>query len=295
MTKPEKAAVKGKNMTIWESIIYGIIQGLTEFLPVSSSGHLAILQTIFKSGFGEDSLSFSVLLHLGTLLAVFIVYAKDIWELICSFFTLCGKLIHKKHKMEDFTVSERMVIFVLIATLPLIPAALLDKYIAALSGYVWAVGLILIVNAVMLYISDKLARENLYPEEVKPKNALVVGLVQVFAVLPGLSRSGSTITAGLSQGFRREYAVKFSFILSIPAILGACVLELPDFISQTLAENDTSLLLTYIAGALSAMIVGILAIKLLIMISKKSNFRVFSYYCAAAGALAIVLGIIGLF
>ncbi len=282
-------------MTIWESIIYGIIQGLTEFLPVSSSGHLALLQAIFGNDFGDNSLSFSVLLHLGTLLAVFIVYAKDIWELICSFFTLCGKLIHKKHKLSDFTVSERMVIFVLIATLPLIPAALLDKLVAAISGYVWAVGIILILNAVMLYMSDRLAKENVYPEDVKPRNALFVGIVQVFAILPGLSRSGSTITAGLSQGFRREYAVKFSFILSIPAILGACVLELPDFISETASNSDTALFLTYLAGALAAMIVGILAIKLLIMISKKSNFRVFSYYCGAVGALALVFGLINLF
>lgn len=282
-------------MTIWESIIYGIIQGLTEFLPVSSSGHLALLQAIFGNDFGDNSLSFSVLLHLGTLLAVFIVYAKDIWELICSFFTLCGKLIHKKHKLSDFTVSERMVIFVLIATLPLIPAALLDKLVAAISGYVWAVGIILILNAVMLYMSDRLAKENVYPEDVKPRNALFVGIIQVFAILPGLSRSGSTITAGLSQGFCREYAVKFSFILSIPAILGACVLELPDFISETASNGDTALFLTYLAGALAAMIVGILAIKLLIMISKKSNFRVFSYYCGAVGALALVFGLINLF
>ena len=282
-------------MTIWESIIYGIIQGLTEFLPVSSSGHLALLQAIFGNDFGDNSLSFSVLLHLGTLLAVFIVYAKDIWELICSFFTLCGKLLHKKHKLSDFTVSERMVIFVLIATLPLIPAALLDKLVAAISGYVWAVGIILILNAVMLYMSDRLAKENVYPEDVKPRNALFVGIIQVFAILPGLSRSGSTITAGLSQGFCREYAVKFSFILSIPAILGACVLELPDFISETASNGDTALFLTYLAGALAAMIVGILAIKLLIMISKKSNFRVFSYYCGAVGALALVFGLINLF
>ena len=276
-------------MTIFESILFGIIQGLTEFLPVSSSGHLAIMQALFNTSCGEDSLSFSVLLHLGTLVAVFIVYRKDIWELILSFFSLCKKLFKGKRKLSDFTVYERMVIYVIIATLPLFPAVLIDDYIANLSNYPWVVGIILIFNAVMLFFSDKFAKENRAPEEVKPKNALVVGLVQMCAILPGLSRSGSTITAGLTQGFHREYAVKFSFILAIPAILGACVLELPDFVSETVSSGDIKQTMIYLAGAITAMIVGVLAMKLLILISKKSTFRMFSYYCAAAGILAIVL------
>ena len=281
-------------MSIWQSILFGIIQGLTEFLPVSSSGHLALMQELFNTDCGEGSLSFSVLLHLGTLCAVFIVYRRDIAELIRAFFTLCAKLIKGQRKMSDFTLSERLVIFVIIATLPLIPAALLDNYIAVLSSYAWVVGIILIINAVMLFFSDRLARQDLPPEEVKAKNALVVGLVQMLAVLPGLSRSGSTITAGLSQGFEREYAVKFSFILSIPAILGACVLELPDFVSETVSSGDTRQLLIYLAGALAAMIVGIIAMKLLIFISRRSNFRMFSYYCAVVGALVIVWSLLGL-
>lgn len=280
-------------MSLWESILFGIIQGLTEFLPVSSSGHLALLQSLFNTDCGESSYSFTVLLHLGTLIAVFIVYAKDIWELIRSFFSLCSKLIHGKHRMSDFTVMERMVIFVVAATLPLIPAALVEDRIAAISGYIWAVGIILIINAVMLWFSDSLAKQNRLPEEVTLKNAVAVGLVQMIAVLPGLSRSGSTITAGLFQGFKREYAVKFSFILSIPAIMGACVLKLPDFISETVNSGDTKQLLIHLAGALTAMIVGILAMKLLVLISKKSTFKTFSYYCAAVGIAAIVCGIVG--
>lgn len=273
-------------MTLIESILYGIIQGLAEFLPISSSGHLAIFHALFGTS-GDENLAFDVLLHLGTLVAVFIVYHKDIWQLIVSFFTLVGKLFHGKFHFSDYNEGERFVIFVLIATIPLIPAAILDGWIAALSGYLWAVGLILVLNAVMLFFSDKFATGSKGLEETKPRNALIVGISQMFAVLPGLSRSGTTITVGLTQGFDRTFAVKFSFILSIPAILGACVLELPDFITTAGSENPTQLMI-YLAGALTAGIVGVAAMKLLQFIAKKNNFRIFSYYCLAVGVFAIV-------
>lgn len=279
-------------MTLLQSILFGIIQGLTEFLPVSSSGHIAIFQSLFDADLGEGSLSFTVLLHLGTLIAVLAVYRKDIAELVRALFSLCKKLVKGPRRLSEMTVYERMVVYVIIATLPLIPASLLEDKIAFISARVWVVGIILVINAVMLYFSDRLAVENTPPEKVSAGNALFVGLAQMFAVLPGLSRSGSTITAGLAEGFTREYAVKFSFILSIPAILGACVLDLPDFISETASSGDREQLIIYLAGALTAMLVGTAAIKLLVYISKKSNFRAFSYYSAAAGAAAIIAGII---
>lgn len=274
-------------MSLIESILYGIIQGLAEFLPISSSGHLAIFHAIFEEG-GGDNLAFDVLLHLGTLVAVLLVYRKDVWSLITSFFTLIGKLFHGKFHLADYNPGERFVIMVLVATVPLIPAALLDHAVAALSGYLWAVGAILLFNAVMLFVSDRLAKGSKGLEEATPKNALIVGLGQMFAVLPGLSRSGTTITVGLTQGFDRTFAVRFSFILSIPAILGACVLELPEFFSTAL-ESDPSQLLIYAAGALTAAIVGVCAMKLLQFIAKKGSFRPFAYYCALAGAAAIGL------
>lgn len=278
-------------MSILESILYGIIQGIAEFLPISSSGHLAIFQSIFGGGNPDDNISFNILLHLGTLIAVFFVFYKDIWQLICSFFSLCKKLFRGNFKYSSYTTNERFVILVLIATLPLVPAALLEDYIAGLSSYIIIVGAILLLNALLLFFSDKMARGNKTLDEVKPQNALAVGLCQMIAVLPGLSRSGSTITGGLTQGFERPLAVKFSFILSIPAILGACVLKLPDFF-QTAASEGTEQLLIYLAGALAAGLVGVAAMKLLIYISKKSNFRIFSYYCIIAGLFAIIWGIL---
>ena len=277
-------------MSIWESIFYGILQGIAEFLPISSSGHLAIFQSVFGAGDPDANISLNILLHLGTLIAVFAVYRRDILQLILSFFTLCGKLLRKNFKLSSYSEYERMVIFILIATLPLIPAALIEGYIAALSSYIIIVGVILLFNAVLLFFSDKMAKGNKTLSEVKPRNALIVGLCQLLATLPGLSRSGSTITGGLTQGFERPLAVKFSFLLSIPAILGACVLKLPDFFSTVSSESSEQLLI-YLAGALVAALVGVGAMKLLTYISKKSNFRLFSYYCVIAGLFAIVWGV----
>lgn len=277
-------------MSIWESIFYGIVQGIAEFLPISSSGHLAIFQSVFGAKDPDANIAFNVLLHLGTLIAVFFVYWKDIWQLIRSFFTLCGKLFHGNFKFSTYNEGERFVILVLIATIPLIPAALIEDSIAILSSNIIIVGAILLVNAVILFFSDSMAKGNKTLGEVKPRNAVAVGLCQMLAILPGLSRSGSTITGGLTQGFERPLAVKFSFILSIPAILGACVLKLPDFFQTAASEGSTNLLI-YLAGALVAALVGVAAMKLLNYISKKSNFRVFSYYCVAAGLFAIIWGI----
>lgn len=272
-----------------KAIVLGIIQGLCEFLPVSSSGHLALAQELLGLDTSVDALAFNVLLHLGTLAAVVILFHKDIWELIRSFFSLLGKLFHGNFKLSSYTVGERFVVLLFIAVLPLVPAALLNSRIEWLMGYPVVIGAILVVNAVMLRLSERFGKGNKAMEEVTPLNALAVGLFQVVAVLPGLSRSGATITGGLTQGFTRPLAVKFSFILSIPAILGAALLEMPGFFSSI---PDTTTLLMYLAGAFAALLVGILAIKLITWISEHATFRVFSYYCFVVGSAAIVWGLL---
>ena len=276
-------------MLLLKAILLGIIQGLCEFLPVSSSGHLALANSLFALPAEVDDLALNVLLHLGTLAAVFLVFRKDIWELIKSFFSLVKKLFSGKFRLADCTLGERFVILLFIAVLPLIPAAFLEGSIEVLMGYPFIIGIILIFNAVMLFFSEKIGKGNKSLEDVKPTNALVVGLFQVIAILPGLSRSGSTITGGLIQGFDRALAVKFSFILSIPAILGAAVFEMPGFFASM---PNTETMLCYLAGAVAAMLVGIGAIKLITWISEHSTFRIFSYYCFAVGVLAIVWDIL---
>ena len=276
-------------MLLLKAILLGIIQGLCEFLPVSSSGHLALANSLFALPAEVDDLALNVLLHLGTLAAVFLVFRKDIWDLIKSFFSLVKKLFSGKFRLADCTLGERFVILLFIAVLPLIPAAFLEGSIEVLMGYPFIIGIILIFNAVMLFFSEKIGKGNKSLEDVKPTNALVVGLFQVIAILPGLSRSGSTITGGLIQGFDRALAVKFSFILSIPAILGAAVFEMPGFFASM---PNTETMLCYLAGAVAAMLVGIGAIKLITWISEHSTFRIFSYYCFVVGVLAIVWDIL---
>ncbi len=275
-------------MNIFSAVLYGIIQGVAEFLPISSSAHLAIAQNLFNMENVEVShFTFDILLHLGTLIAVFIVYYKDIFSLVPAFFTMLGKVFKGKFKLSEYNENERFVIFVIIATLPLIAAVFIKDYVEMLSGYTKIIGGILILNGIVLFISDKLERGTVSLENTKPKNALFVGLCQMCAIVPGLSRSGSTITGGLLMGFKRDYAVKFSFILSIPAIIGANLLSVADIFENPIPSTDV---VPYIAGTLAAAVVGVLAMKLLIFISKKSNFRMFSYYCFAVGILAIIFG-----
>jgi undecaprenyl-diphosphatase len=276
-------------MKLLYSILLGIIQGLGEFLPISSSGHLALAQTLLGLEVAEDNLAFGVLLHLGTLLAVFIVFYKDIFALIKAFFSLMRKVYHGNFKLSAYSIHERFIVLLLIAVIPLVPAALISGYIEVLMGYPIVVGAILLLNGALLFVSEHFAKENKDLEEATPMNALVVGLCQVVAILPGLSRSGSTITGGLTQGFTRPLAVKFSFILSIPAILGAAVLELPALFTDL---PDANTLLIYLAGAFAAMLVGILAIKLVSWISRHATFKGFAYYCFAVGTVAIVWGIL---
>lgn len=275
-------------MNIFLAILYGIIQGIAEFLPISSSAHLAIAQNMFGMENLESSyFTFDILLHFGTLVAVFIVYYKDIFALVPAVFTMLGKVFKGKFKLSEYTETERFVIFVIIATLPLFVGVLFKDYVEALSSYTKIIGCILLFNGIVLFISDKLEKGTIALDTTKPRHALFIGLCQMCALVPGLSRSGSTITGGLFMGFKRELAVKFSFIMSIPAILGANILSLADIAENPIAKSD---IVPYVAGTVAAAVVGVLAMKLLIYISKKSNFRMFSYYCWVVGILAIIFG-----
>lgn len=271
-------------------IIMGIIQGIGEFLPISSSGHLALASSFF--GFTADEMpAFDVLLHLGTLLAVFIVYRRDIFPLIPAFFTMMKKVFQRKFKLTEYTVTERFVICIIVATLPLVLLAVLglEDRIDMIKNYPAAVGGILIFNGIVLMISDKLSQGSVNGTNVKPKSAFIVGICQMFATLPGLSRSGSTITGGLLCNYDRQYAVKFSFILSIPAILGSAVMKVDDLASASISADQW---INYGIGMLFAAVFGFMAMKFIIYVSKKSNFTYFAYYCFAVGLSAIIYSVV---
>lgn len=276
-------------MSVPEAIIYGIIQGIAEFLPISSSGHLALTQNFFGTD-TEHGFAFNIALHLATLLSVCVVFRKDVLALIKGSFSLVKKLFTGRIK-EGLESGERLFLMLCVATLPLIPVKLLglDETVEAISSVSWIIGALLIFNGAMLFVSDRLKQTDLSAERGGYLRPLGVGVVQALVgIMPGISRSGSTITGGRIFGFSREEAVRFSFLMSIPAILGACVTELPDLFSEGMSID---MLLPILVGAAVAAIVGFFAIKLLQYISKNKGFAVFSVYCVIIGVAAIVADI----
>lgn len=270
-----------------QAVLLGFIQGITEFLPISSSGHLALAHQLFDFQSMESDVAFDIFLHLGTLFAVAIYFFGDIKSLIPSFFTMCKKFLSGKTKRNDYTVNERFVFYIIIATLPLVFIALagLNDYIEAINSRPEIIGIILMLNGIILISGDRLSCGKTGADGCKIKNALCVGVCQGLSVVPGLSRSGSTITGGLLSGFSRSFAVKFSFILSFPAIFGANVLHADELIHSDISLGACLL------GALSAAVFGLFAIKLLDRMVKKSRFSYFGYYCILLGLISLILSL----
>ena len=268
-------------------IIQGIIQGLTEFLPISSSGHLSVAQHFL--GIEETGLLMSIVLHLGTLVAVFIAFYRDIWGIIKEFFLTIKDFFTGKFSWKNMNDSRRMMFMVIIATLLLVPAYFVKDFFTCMEGDgdIIFEGCAFMFTALLLFLSDACVKGYKTGKDMKIRDAIAVGLFQCVALFPGVSRSGSTITAGLFCGLSRETAVKFSFILGIPAILGGSVLEIKDaFESGT--EFDIPLLLTGFAVAAA---VGVLSIKLVSLVTKKNKFKLFGVYVLVLGLLCVGAGV----
>lgn len=276
-------------MTVWNAIFLGLIQGITEFLPVSSSGHLSIINNLFKLSTTDDGhLFFDVLLHLGTLLSICIVYWKDIVSMFyegLGFLNL-GPLAGERQRRYP---AARQLFMILIATLPLVLVLPIKDLLEGLYYKNYFIGIALILTGCMLYISDKMTPGRKTGGSMTVWDAVLIGLCQCVATVPGLSRSGTTITAGIATGLRRDYAVKFSFLLSIPAVLGANILSLAHAIQ---AGIDWSYVPAYLVGTAVAMVAGIGAISLLRYIADKGRFGGFAYYCWVVGVLSIILTMI---
>ena len=284
-------------MELIKAIILGLIQGIAEFLPISSSGHLAIFKNVL--GFEtETGLLFDVLLHLGTLAAVFVVFYKDIFELIKEGFAIIGQFfknlfgcVCKKKKWQAVitTPYRRFVMLVIVSTIPTgIMGILLSDWINAASATLIVPGILLLVNGVQLLIFDRLPDGTLTEADASYTRAGIVGIAQGVATFPGISRSGTTITACLACGFKREFAVKYSFIMSIPAILGALVLELFDFALEMLTGADV---VNYLVGTVVSGVVGYICIKTMLVIVRGKKFKYFAYYCFAMGAFAVLFSV----
>ena len=273
-------------MSVIKAFILGLIQGISEFLPISSSGHLAIAGKIMgMDPEGDNLLSFNILLHVATLAAVFIVYKKDIWEMIKAFFAMIGDVCKGKGlRLKEF-LYRRLIVMLIVATIPAVFAALLLGDIIE-NPALWQIGIFLIITAILLFLSEKLAGGNVDIEKMSVKRAFCVGCFQGLGTLPGISRSGSTIVGGLFSGLDKKTAVRFSFLMSIPAILGALVLDIKDMFDAT---SQTLSFLPVAVGMITAGVSGYFAIKFLLKIVEKSKLSYFSIYCTLAGIMAIIL------
>ena len=273
-------------MTVIKAFILGLIQGVSEFLPISSSGHLSIAgQLMGMDPEASNLLSFNILLHVATLAAVFIVFWNDIWEMIKAFFGMLGDLFTGKGlRLKEFTYR-RLIIMLIAGTIPAVFAALFLGDIIE-NPELWQIGIFLIITAILLFLSEKLAGGNISLEEMSVKRAFCVGCFQGLGTLPGISRSGSTIVGGLFSRLEKSTAVRFSFLLSIPAILGALVLDLKDMVGAT---TQTLSFMPVAVGMITAAISGYFSIRFLLRLVEKSKLSYFSYYCIAAGIFAIIL------
>ena len=278
-------------MSIGEAIILGLVQGVAEFLPISSSGHLAILQNLFNmSDIEGGHMFFDVLMHFGTLIAICFMYWNDIKAMVVEMLELLSgrKSFTAEGKPKQYPAA-RLFLLIVTATLPLVLILPINDYIGELSQSTVFVGIALILTGFMLLVSDKMTPGSKTEKNMRFKDALIIGLCQCVATLPGLSRSGTTITAGIATGQNRSYAVKFSLLMSIPAVLGATLLEL---VKAFKTGIDASLIPAYLFGMIAAMVSGVLAIGILKMIAKSKKFGGFAYYCWIVGALTIILSMI---
>ena len=266
-------------------IVLGIVQGLTEFLPVSSSGHLVLFQALFGMEM-DNGLLIEVLLHMGTLVAVIVCFWKDISELLREAVLFFPRLV-KKEPVN--TPGSRMLGYILLTLIPLCILVPFKDQIEYIYRYPIIVGFALLVTGVVLILSDRSRRGIKDVTTMNWFDAIVIGIAQALALTPGLSRSGMTISAGLFRKFTRESAVKFSFIMGIPAILGSFVLEMKDAIEAGITLTDLG---PALAGMVASALFGYLAIRFVQFIVKKDKFTYFAYYCFAVGVITIVASVL---
>ncbi len=276
-------------MSYLSSILMGILQGVAEFLPISSSGHLALFQYFFSlEDFEKTQLFFTVLLHFGTFLSVCVYYFQDIVDMVREFFLGIRDLARGSKTPPP--PARRMVLLIVVATLPLFAVLPVKKYIEAATGSVTFVSIALLVTGCILFFSDRLAKGRKTAKNATVLDALLVGVAQGIGTLPGISRSGMTISAGMLRGYDRSFAVRFSFLMSLPAVFGATILELKDAIE--LGAIHTEMLPIYLVGVVVSFVVGIFAIRLVNALANKGKFGNFAYYCWAVGLVSLIAGFV---
>lgn len=277
-------------MSVLEAFLQGLIQGFTEFLPVSSSGHLSLFQHFFGLN-GENAVAVTLVLHLGTLIAVFVAFWDKIKRLIVEFFRMLGKIFTGKFKFRESSPEQRMIIMLIVSILPLFVFYIFKDFFEELASdsdiIVEGIGFLYTSALLFLSTSKRFADGKHTCGDVTAGSALLIGAFQGVALVPGISRSGSTISAGLLTGLKREDAVEYSFILGIPIILAGSLLNLKDIGGASESIGILPLIVCFVVAAVA----GYFAIRLIKLLVVSDKFRIFAYYTLALGIIVLCAGI----
>ncbi len=275
-------------MSMTEAVIQGIIQGLTEFLPVSSSGHLALYQ-YFTGNNSESGALFSLVLHLGTLLAVLIAFWSSILPLIIEFFSMVGDLFRGRLRLDTRREERRMIFLLIVSLLPLGLTFLLKDILqgTAADGNIVVEGVCFLVTSALLLLADSCPPGRIRAKQMSYRAAVAIGFAQAVAPLPGISRSGSTLSTGLILGLDRKYALDFSFIMGIPAVLGALLLDAKEILGGGLAIEPG----VVAAGLATSLVFGLLAIGMVRWLVSSRKLRWFGFYTLVLGVVTLGIGI----
>ena len=277
-------------MTLFESIILGLVQGLAEFLPISSSGHLAALQYIFGID-GSNVLTFTVMLHFGTLVAIFVVYWKDIVDLVKELFATIKDVCTGQGVQVNKNDTRKLGFMIITASVPTaIIGLLLNDFFESLYAKMTVIGVCLIITGCGLFFAERYGGGKRTIKDMNFRNAFFIGLCQSVAIMPGISRSGATMIGGLACKFDRAFAVRYAFLISIPSVLGAFLLEVPDAVKSVSDGTGMSLGVMF-AGIAVAAVSGYAAIKVMIKAVTNKKLMYFSVYTWIAGAALIIYSI----
>lgn len=266
------------------AIVLGMVQGVAEFLPISSSGHLSLLQHFF--GMEEPDTLYNILLHFATLIAVCVVYWRDVVDMIVEFFRGIASLFSRQGGRGNPPEGRRLVLLVILGTLPLFLILPFDDMVEGLGANPVFVSAMLLVTGCILFLSDRYGGGRKTVRTATVRDVLLVGVAQGAATIPGLSRSGTTISAGMALGFDRNFAVRYSFLMSLPAVFGATLLKVVKVAKSGVL--DTKLLPMYLTGMVVAGVVGYFSIRLVKLLADKGKFGRFAYYCWIVGVIALI-------
>jgi undecaprenyl-diphosphatase len=273
-------------LSIWEAIFLGILQGVTEFLPVSSSGHLVIARTLLNVQ--EGGLAFDVLLNFATLIVVIFVYRESVKKILYEFVGMIKDLFKEKSLMVYKSKYRKYVMLIVVGCIPAgLAGVLLDDLFEQLFSSITVVAFTLLITGLLLILGERIGKNNSTKvENMSFLNALLIGVFQAFAITPGISRSGSTIAGGLLNGLKKEDAAEFSFLMYIPLSLGATLIKFKDI--SLMFQNNSDSVVALIISFVTTLVVGFFAIQLLLNLLKKGKLHYFSYYCFGMSALLLI-------